>query len=114
MSSKGKSRTSRTRGIKLLRIVKSQKRLKKYDAIFEMPNGRTKVVSFGAYHEDGTPYEDYTMHHDNERRLRYIQRHSRREPFTDPTKPGTLSRYILWEKTSLRAAIAAYKRRFHV
>ena len=79
-----------------------------------MPNGRIKRVPFGAYHEDGTPYADFTMHHDEARRQRYVQRHSRRESFNDPTKPATLARYILWEKPTVSGALAAYRTRFRV
>lgn len=83
-----------------------------------MPNGRIKRVAFGAYHasgpDAGRPYEDFTMHHDEARRQRYIQRHSRRESFNDPTKPAALARYILWEKPTVSASLAAYRRRFGV
>jgi len=55
------------------------------------------------------------MHGDKERRSRYIQRHQRRENWTDPTKPGTLSRYILWgSSTNKAAALRAYKAKFGV
>ena len=96
-------------GVRLVKLERSRRAGKKYDAIFEMPNGRSKRVSFGA-----TGYQDFTIHHDKARRARYIQRHSRREAFTDPTKPGTLSRYILWEGPTVSGSLKAYKRRFHV
>ena len=113
----GGKRRSRSRSMrggshgrpKLVSVKRSRNPQKKYDALFKYPDGHTKTVSFGA-----TGYEDYTMHHDKERRRRYIERHSRREPFTDPTKPGTLSRYILWETPTVRSGVSAYKRRFHV
>jgi hypothetical protein len=96
------------KGLKLVSVTRSHNPDKKYDATFKYPDGHTKTVSFGA-----TGYEDYTMHHDKERRRRYIERHSRREPFTDPTKPGTLSRYILWgDATNVKSGISGYKRRF--
>ena len=98
------------KGLKLVSVKRSSKPEKKYDATFKYPDGHTKTVSFGA-----TGYEDYTMHHDKERRRRYIERHSRREPFTDPTKPGTLSRYILWgDATNVKSGISGYKRRFNL
>jgi hypothetical protein len=100
--------------LKLVKVTRSKKPLKKWDAVFQMPNCRTKTVSFGAYRSPGVPYEDYTMHHDKERRRRYIERHSRRESFRDPTKPGTLSRYILWEEPTVRSGVAKYKRRFNL
>ncbi len=95
---------------RLVKIQKSRRAGKKLDAVFEWPDGRRRSVPFGA-----TGYSDYTMHHDKERRRRYIERHARREDWTDPTKPGTLSRYILWGPTTdRRSAVRSYKRRFGV
>ncbi len=81
---------------------------KKYVATFSS-NGKTRRVQFGA-----RGYSDFTMHHDEARRERYMSRHRSRERWTDPTSPGALSRYVLWNKKSLRASIADYKRRFHL
>lgn len=100
--------------VKLIKIVKSTKPLKKYDAHFDIGDGKVKVVSFGAIHEDGTPYSDFTKHHDEDRKERYIERHSRNESFTNPMTPATLARYILWNKTTLKASIADFKKRFNV
>lgn len=80
---------------------------KKYVATFEH-NGRKKTTAFGA-----RGYQDYTQHHDPERRRRYMARHSRRENWANPTTAGSLSRYVLWgQSASVRANVAAYKRRF--
>lgn len=43
---------------------------------------------------------------------RYENRHKSRENWNDPTSRGSLSKYILWNKPSLQASIADYKRRF--
>jgi hypothetical protein len=94
--------------MRLLRVSKSKKKDKKYDAVFEI-NGKEKTVSFGA-----AGYEDFTIHKDNDRRLRYIARHRATEDWTDPTTPGALSRYILWEEPSLSTAITKFKKRFNV
>ena len=94
--------------MRLLRVVESTNNKKKFDAFFDI-NGVEKKVSFGA-----KGMSDYTIHKDPVRRNRYILRHQPREDWTDPLKPGTLSRYILWEKTDLNNAISAYKKRFNV
>jgi hypothetical protein len=94
--------------LELLKIVKSHKPEKKYDAYF-VRNGRQKVISFGS-----AGMEDYTMHHDSERQRRYIARHHANENWTSPATAGALSRYVLWSATSLRQGIANYKRRFHL
>jgi hypothetical protein len=94
--------------MKLLRVETSKNDKKKYDAIFDI-DGKEKRVSFGA-----SGMSDYTIHKDPERRNRYILRHQVREDWKDPLKPGTLSRYILWEKTNIDDAIRAYKKRFSI
>lgn len=94
--------------MKLIKIVKSSKKTKKYDAIFDI-DGKEKKVSFGA-----AGYEDYTMHKDPARKQRYINRHKANEDWSDPTTPGALSRYILWEDTDMSKAISAYKKRYNI
>ena len=109
-----KKSRSRVRGsIELLKIIKSPNPLKKYRAIF-LVNNRLKNVDFGA-----RGYQNYggvgnERHLDKERKYRYIQRHKLRENWNDPTKPGTLSRYILWNKDTFRESVADYKKRFHL
>ena len=76
-------------------------------ATFQTAHG-TKTTHFGA-----AGMSDFTKHKDEERKRRYIERHKRREHWSDPTSAGALSRYVLWNKPSLSASIADYKRRFH-
>ena len=93
---------------KLLKIVKSPKTEKKWRATFQSDKGREKNVYFGA-----AGMEDYTQHHDKERRERYRQRHKKDLDTKDPTRAGFLSYYILWgDSTSFDANVAAYRRRF--
>lgn len=51
-----------------------------------------KTVNFGA-----KGMSDYTLHKDEDRRERYLKRHSK-DPY-DPLSAGQLSRMILWGKT---------------
>lgn len=44
----------------------------------------------------------------------YEARHKVNENWTDPTKPGTLAKYLLWWKPTLRQAIAGFKGKFKV
>lgn len=93
-----------------LKVVKSHLATKKYDAIFTFDDGHTKTVPFGAAN-----FSDYTIHHDKERRSRYISRHSRSEHFNEPMTAGSLSKWILWgESTSLRENIRSFKKRFNL
>jgi hypothetical protein len=91
-----------------VKIKKSTKQDKKLMAIFtDCQTQRTKTVHFGA-----AGMSDYTIHKDPERKQRYINRHSRNEHWNDYMTPGSLSRWILWNKPSLRASIADYKKKF--
>ena len=57
---------------------------------------------------------DFTKHRDEERKKRYLQRHRARENWNDYKSAGALSRWILWNKPSLRASISDYKNRFNL
>ena len=75
-----------------------------------------KLVAFDGrqrVHFGAEGYEDYTAHRDPARRQRYIARH-RGENWTREgvMTPGWLSRYILWEKPSLREAVASANRMY--
>jgi hypothetical protein len=98
-------------GVKrLIKIVKSAKPEKKFDAYFEMDNGRVKRTSFGA-----AGMSNYTRHKNSTRKQRYLTRHGgMKEDWSDPTTAGALSRWVLWNKTGFRASIADFKRRFGI
>jgi hypothetical protein len=96
--------------MKLLRLIDSPKPDKKYRAVFETDAGRQKNVDFGA-----KGMEDYTQHHDKERRERYRARHAKDLKTGDATRAGYLSYYILWgDSTSIRANTEAYKKKFNL
>jgi hypothetical protein len=95
--------------MKLLGITPSTKEGKKYMAKFQMDTGRTRTTHFGA-----AGMSDYTKHHDEARKALYIARHKVNENFNDPTSAGALSRWILWNKPTVSASIADYKRRFNL
>jgi hypothetical protein len=96
--------------MKLLTLRRSRNPAKKWDALFQRSNGRTKRVSFGA-----RGMSDYTKHKDVTRRARYLKRHSGMgEHWSRPDTPGALSRWILWNKPSLKASLSDFKRRFNV
>ena len=93
---------------KLLKVIRSPKSEKKWRAVFKSETGREKNVDFGA-----RGMEDYTQHHDKERRERYRSRHKKDLETNDPTRAGFLSYYLLWgESTSLEDNLSAYRRRF--
>ena len=96
--------------MKLLNIQKSDHHGKKWAAVFETDNGRTKTTHFG-----DSNMLDYTQHHDKERRENYRLRHRRDLDTDDPTRAGFLSYYILWgDSKSMKTNISAYKRMFNL
>ena len=96
--------------MKLLRLEKSPKPEKKYRAVFESDSGRIKNTDFG-----DSSMEDYTQHHDKQRRENSRSRHQKDLQTRDPTRAGYLSYYILWgDYTSVRSNLDAFKRKFHL
>lgn len=93
-----------------LGLHRSDKPDKKYYAEFETDSGRTKRTYFGA-----AGMMDYTKHPPGVREQRknnYLTRHRATEDWSDPTSAGALSRYILWNRPTISASLADYKRRF--
>jgi len=94
--------------LRLKTIRKSHRKEKKWDGIFLTSDGKEKVVPFGA-----RGMSDFTKHKDVTRRARYLKRHSGMgEHWNKPDTPGALSRWVLWNKPTLRASISDFKRRF--
>jgi hypothetical protein len=105
-SSRGqRSRQSSSGKLKLVKVSKSPIKGKKLRAVFSDGSH----TDFGA-----SGYQDFIKHKDTERRSRYLKRHSRNENWRNPKSRGALSRYILWNKPSLKASISDFKRRFHL
>jgi hypothetical protein len=101
-ASKGKRAASKGK-LKLVKIAKSPIATKKLRATF----------SDGTHTDFGYKgMSDYTKHKDSARKQRYIARHKKREHWNSPKSAGALSRYVLWNKPSLRGSISDYKKRF--
>ena len=105
----GKKSYNKRRKIKKVIIKKSSNPDKKYMAIFTYNDNKTKTTHFGS-----STMSDYTIHKDKGRKLRYIKRHKKRENWNDPVSAGALSRWILWNKPSLRESIKDYKNKFNL
>ena len=88
-------------------ISKSDNKGKKLQAVFYEGNKRIKTTNFGS---EGM--SDYTKNKDPKRKELYLDRHRKNENWNQYMTAGSLSRYILWNKTSLSASIADYKKRF--
>ena len=107
--------------MKLMKIIKSNRKNKKYVAYFKLDSGKEKAIHFGA-----SGYRDYTLMSDKTSKFyekskverdkvkaAYIARHSS-EDWSKPDTAGTLSRYILWSTPSLGGSIRAFRKRFGV
>jgi len=93
-------------------IIKlSDKPNKRYMAVFYDTKNKLKTTHFGYKDKDGYG-NTYIDHKDDKKKDAYIARHKVNEDFNDYMSAGSLSRYILWNKKTLRESIADYKRRF--
>jgi len=91
-------------------IKKSTRKGKKFMAIFFDTNGkRIKTTHFGL-----AGSKTFLDTNDEEKKQAYIKRHSVRENFNSYMTAGSLARWINWNKKTLGASIADYKRRFNL
>ena len=84
-------------------ISKSSNKSKKYDARID---GR-KTISFGA-----AGMSDYTIHKDDERKQRYLDRHRKNENWADYNTAGFYAKNLLWNKKTLSESIKDTNTRF--
>ena len=98
---------------KLLEVKPSTRKGKKLTAVFELDTGKKKTVHFGAAGMmDFIQYSKEDRIHAEERKKLYLMRHREHEDWDDSTSPGSLSRWILWNKPTLEASTADFKKRF--
>ena len=95
-------------------IKKSTKSKKKLMATFFKDNKKIKTVHFGS-----APNKDFTIYSKeldkegaNKKKEAYIKRHQVREDFNKFMTAGSLSRWILWNKTTVESSIRDYLKRF--
>ena len=94
--------------MKRVEIKPSTIKGKKLTAIFYEDNKKIKTIHFGA-----SGMSDYTLHKDDKRKERYMNRHRSNENWNDPMTAGALSRWILWNKKTKSASIKDFKNRFN-
>ena len=91
-----------------IQLKKSTNPEKKYMAIFyDEQRKKIKTTHFGS-----AGMSDYTKHKDDERKNRYLTRHSANETWNDYMTAGSLSRWILWNNPTLSASYNDYIKRF--
>ena len=106
--SKSKSNSKSNSKCKYDKVVfkKSTNKNKKLMAIFTN-NKSKKTIHFGA-----NGMSDYTKHKDKNRKSNYLKRHKVRENWEKCDTAGALSRWILWNKTSLSSSKSDFKKKF--
>ena len=91
-----------------IQLLKSKVSGKKYTAIFyDEKRSKIKTLHFGA-----AGMQSFYEHKDEERKQRYIARHSANENWNDYMSSGSLSRWILWHKPTLSASYNDYIKKF--
>jgi hypothetical protein len=110
---KDKKPTRKIMGVLSVKLFRSPLKTKKYRAVFYEDGVEFDYTDFGAIRVSGEPYEDYTMHKDDERKANYLARHEPTENWNDPYSPGALSKWVLWNKPTLEESWNDYKRRFN-
>ncbi len=82
----------------------------KYKAIFyDDNNNKIKTVKFGGY-----GYWDFTIHKDDIRKQRYLNRHKKPENWNNYMSAGALSRWLLWNKPTLKESLEDFKNKFNL
>ena len=95
--------------VKYIQLLKATNGKNKYTAVFfDAMRKRIKTVNFGDIN-----YQSYPDHQDIQRKQNYLSRHSN-ERWDEPMTPASLSRWILWDKTTMSASYKSYIKRFRL
>ena len=86
-------------------ISVSENPKKKYDVV----TPECKVIRFG-----DSEHQDFTMHKDKARKELYLARHNSRENWEDLNKAGAWSRFLLWNKPTLKGSIRDMEQKFNI
>lgn len=87
-------------------LQKSTNPKKKYMVVVQSSD-RKKTIHFGA-----NGMSDFTHHHDEDRKQRYINRHKKNENFNNPFTAGFWALNILWNKPTIGESIEDTSRRY--
>tara|TARA_R110002073_G_scaffold194465_1_gene353530 strand:- start:1575 stop:1880 length:306 start_codon:yes stop_codon:yes gene_type:complete len=93
--------------IELLQFKISTRKGKKYMMVLNV-DGRGKTIHFGS-----AVSQTYIDHLDDIKKENYIARHEVNEDFTK-INPASASRYILWNKKTLKKSLKSFMKRFNI
>tara|TARA_B110000211_G_C13797772_1_gene429151 strand:- start:269 stop:697 length:429 start_codon:yes stop_codon:yes gene_type:complete len=94
-------------GYVLEKIAKSK--IKKYDAFFTKPNGKTKIVSFGNASE-----KDFTQSGDKKMKEFFDFKNKDKLKTSHILSPAALEKHILWNKSSIEKSTSDYRKMLKV
>lgn len=94
--------------MKLKDVRTSDRKGKKLVATF-IVEGRSKRVHFGSAGSN-----TFSSGASEDKKAAYLKRHAPRENWNDPLSAGALSRWLLWNRRSLKESIKDFKKRFNL
>jgi hypothetical protein len=94
--------------MRIISLKPSDRKGKKYTVVMEA-NKRNHTIHFGA-----KGYTDYTINKSDAKKQAYLARHSATEDWSDPLTAGFWSRWLLWNKLTIRESLADIRRRFGI
>ena len=95
--------------MKLDNVRRSTRKEKKYMATFSLDDRSKRTIHFG---QKGST--TFTEGASELKKENYLKRHRVRENWNKPMTAGALSRWILWNKRSLRESISDFRKRFNL
>lgn len=97
--------------VKFVKLIRATAPYKWKVILKNEDTGRTRTIKFGR-----RPYEDFTIHKDEERKQRYIDRHAKRENWTKQGifTAGFWSRWLLWNRSTISASLEDIRDRFSI
>lgn len=90
-----------------VQFVEPKTKTHKMTAVFFDGKKKIKTTNFGS-----KGMSDYTINKDKDRKERYLARHKKNESWDKYMTAGSLSRWILWNKTTLKTSIQDYLKKF--
>ena len=89
-------------------LSKSDKLQKKYKVEFVNPEtNRKNSLYFG-----DSRYDDYTTHKDEDRKQRYLQRHTEKKD--NPAKPAFWATNLLWNEPTISGSIRDIEKKYKI
>ena len=101
---------------KLLSFKKAKDKIHKYKVeLLDMTNNKKFSVKFGAFAmNDYTIYAEKEDEDKDKYKRQYLNRHRKREDWNDIRTPGFWSRWVLWNKPTLKASIFDVVNRYKI